>query len=105
MLFASTSKRIIKGVVTVFLDWSMAGNPRRQTCVGANRSLVQNGAYDAFIKRLAETAGAMKVADGFEPGAAIGPLRVDRHHRVPEPPYWGVVLDPAVAGSAGALTS
>src|SRR6516162_8800448 len=25
-------------------------------------------------KRLAETAGAMKVADGFEPGAVIGPL-------------------------------
>jgi succinate-semialdehyde dehydrogenase/glutarate-semialdehyde dehydrogenase len=30
--------------------------------------------YDAFTKRLAETAGAMKVADGFEPGAVIGPL-------------------------------
>jgi succinate-semialdehyde dehydrogenase/glutarate-semialdehyde dehydrogenase len=26
------------------------------------------------FKRLAETAGAMKVADGFEPGAVIGPL-------------------------------
>jgi Aldehyde dehydrogenase family len=28
----------------------------------------------SFTKRLAETAGAMKVADGFEPGAVIGPL-------------------------------
>jgi succinate-semialdehyde dehydrogenase / glutarate-semialdehyde dehydrogenase len=45
-----------------------------QTCVCANRLLVQNGVYDAFTKRLAETAGAMKVADGFEPGAVIGPL-------------------------------
>jgi hypothetical protein len=27
-----------------------------------------------FTKRLAETAGAMKVADGFQPGAVIGPL-------------------------------
>src|SRR5258708_38792679 len=27
-----------------------------------------------LTKRLAETAGAMKVADGFEPGAVIGPL-------------------------------
>src|SRR5947199_7151388 len=45
-----------------------------QTCVCANRILVQDGVYDAFTKRLAETAGAMKVADGFEPGAAIGPL-------------------------------
>jgi hypothetical protein len=36
--------------------------------------LVQDGVYDAFTQRLAETAGAMKVADGFEPGAVIGPL-------------------------------
>jgi Aldehyde dehydrogenase family len=42
--------------------------------VCANRSLVQDGVCDTFIKRLAETAGAMKVADGFEPGAVIGPL-------------------------------
>jgi succinate-semialdehyde dehydrogenase/glutarate-semialdehyde dehydrogenase len=45
-----------------------------QTCVCANRILVQDGVYDAFTKRLAETAGAMKVADGFEPGAVFGPL-------------------------------
>ena len=45
-----------------------------QTCLCANRILVQDGVYDAFTKRLAETAGAMKVADGFEPGAVIGPL-------------------------------
>ena len=30
--------------------------------------------YDAFSKRLAETPGSMKVADGFEPGVVIGPL-------------------------------
>jgi succinate-semialdehyde dehydrogenase/glutarate-semialdehyde dehydrogenase len=35
---------------------------------------VQDGVYDAFTRRLAETAGAMKVADGFEPGAVIGAL-------------------------------
>jgi succinate-semialdehyde dehydrogenase / glutarate-semialdehyde dehydrogenase len=45
-----------------------------QTCVCANRILLRDGVYDAFTKRLAETAGAMKVADGFEPGAVIGPL-------------------------------
>jgi succinate-semialdehyde dehydrogenase/glutarate-semialdehyde dehydrogenase len=39
-----------------------------QTCVCANRILVQDGVHDAFTKRLAETAGAMKVADGCEPG-------------------------------------
>jgi succinate-semialdehyde dehydrogenase/glutarate-semialdehyde dehydrogenase len=45
-----------------------------QICVCASRILVQDGVYDAFTKRLAETAGAMKAADGFEPGAVIGPL-------------------------------
>jgi succinate-semialdehyde dehydrogenase/glutarate-semialdehyde dehydrogenase len=35
---------------------------------------VQDGIYNPFTKRVAETAGAMKVADGFEPGAVIGPL-------------------------------
>jgi acyl-CoA reductase-like NAD-dependent aldehyde dehydrogenase len=45
-----------------------------QTCVCANRILVRDGVYDAFTRRLDETGGAMKVADGFEPGAVIGPL-------------------------------
>jgi succinate-semialdehyde dehydrogenase/glutarate-semialdehyde dehydrogenase len=45
-----------------------------ETCVCANRILLQDGVYDAFNKRLAETAGAMKVAEGFEPDAVIGPL-------------------------------
>jgi succinate-semialdehyde dehydrogenase/glutarate-semialdehyde dehydrogenase len=45
-----------------------------QTCVCANRILVRDGVYDAFTKRLAETARAIKVADGFEPGAVIGTL-------------------------------
>jgi succinate-semialdehyde dehydrogenase / glutarate-semialdehyde dehydrogenase len=48
-----------------------------QTYVCANRILVQDGVYDAFTKRLAETAGAMKVADGFDPGA--GDRAIDRH--------------------------
>src|SRR5437667_1893795 len=45
-----------------------------QTCVCANRILVQDGGYEAVRKRLSEVAGAMKVANGFEPGAVIGPL-------------------------------
>ena len=40
----------------------------------ADRIRVQDGVYDASTKRLAETAGAMKVADGFEPGAVIASL-------------------------------
>jgi len=45
-----------------------------QTCVCANRMLVQDGVYDAFAKRLAEAAGAMKVGNGLEQGTVIGPL-------------------------------
>src|ERR1700690_4425698 len=44
-----------------------------QTCVCANRILVQDGVYDAFSKRLAEVAGAMKVGDGAAAGTVIGP--------------------------------
>jgi acyl-CoA reductase-like NAD-dependent aldehyde dehydrogenase len=42
------------------------------TCVCANRIVVKDGVYNAFTKRLAQTAGAMKVAQGVEPGAVIG---------------------------------
>src|SRR5436309_13789859 len=45
-----------------------------QACGCAHRILVQDGICGAFTKCLAEAAGAMRVADGFEPGAAIGPL-------------------------------
>jgi succinate-semialdehyde dehydrogenase/glutarate-semialdehyde dehydrogenase len=45
-----------------------------QTCVCANRILVQDGVYDAFAKKLAEVAGAMKVGNGIEQGVVIGPL-------------------------------
>jgi succinate-semialdehyde dehydrogenase / glutarate-semialdehyde dehydrogenase len=45
-----------------------------QTCVCANRILVQDGVYDAFAKRLSEAVGGMKVGNGFAEGATIGPL-------------------------------
>src|SRR5207245_10086206 len=45
-----------------------------QTCVCANRILVQDGVYEAFTKRLSEVAGAMKVGNGVEPGAVVGRL-------------------------------
>src|SRR5437899_3915008 len=45
-----------------------------QTCVCANRILVQDGVYDAFAKKLAEAVTAMKVGDGTEQGTVIGPL-------------------------------
>src|SRR5690242_9796804 len=45
-----------------------------QTCVCANRILVQDGVYDAFAKKLADAASAMKVGPGVEQGIVIGPL-------------------------------
>jgi len=45
-----------------------------QTCVCANRILVQDGVYDAFAKKLADAANAMKVGNGAEAGTVIGPL-------------------------------
>jgi succinate-semialdehyde dehydrogenase / glutarate-semialdehyde dehydrogenase len=45
-----------------------------QTCVCANRILVQDGVYDAFAKKLADAASAMKVGNGAEAGIVIGPL-------------------------------
>ena len=45
-----------------------------QTCVCANRILVQDGIYDRFVEKLAEAVKQMKVADGFKDGTVIGPL-------------------------------
>jgi succinate-semialdehyde dehydrogenase / glutarate-semialdehyde dehydrogenase len=45
-----------------------------QTCVCANRILVQDGVYDAFAAKLKEAVEAMKVGNGMEPGVAQGPL-------------------------------
>ncbi len=45
-----------------------------QTCVCANRLLVQDGVYDAFALKLAEAVKTLKVGDGFESGVTTGPL-------------------------------
>lgn len=45
-----------------------------QTCVCANRFLVQDGIHDAFVRRFAEVVSALKVGDGFESDVQIGPL-------------------------------
>ena len=45
-----------------------------QTCVCANRILVQDGVYDAFARKLADSVSAMKVGPGAETGTVIGPL-------------------------------
>jgi succinate-semialdehyde dehydrogenase/glutarate-semialdehyde dehydrogenase len=45
-----------------------------QSCIGANRFLVQSGIHDAFAARLAEQTAALKVSHGLDPDAAVGPL-------------------------------
>ena len=57
-----------------------------QTCISANRMLVQDGIYDAFVSGFTEAVTALKVADGFSEGVQVGPLidepaiaKVERH--------------------------
>jgi succinate-semialdehyde dehydrogenase/glutarate-semialdehyde dehydrogenase len=45
-----------------------------QTCVCANRLLVQDGVYDAFAEKLAKAVTTLKVGDGFGDGITTGPL-------------------------------
>ena len=58
-----------------------------QTCVCANRFLIQDGIYDAFAAKLTQAVRAqLKVGNGLEPGVMQGPLidaaalaKVERH--------------------------
>jgi len=57
-----------------------------QTCICANRFLVQNSVYDAFAEKLSKAVAALKTGSGFEPGVQQGPLienraveKVERH--------------------------
>ncbi|MCE7028850.1 NAD-dependent succinate-semialdehyde dehydrogenase [Jiella avicenniae] len=45
-----------------------------QTCVCANRILVQSGIHDAFVEKLSARVAAMKVGPGTQEGVAIGPM-------------------------------
>ncbi|MFA6040165.1 MAG: NADP-dependent succinate-semialdehyde dehydrogenase [Methylophilus sp.] len=45
-----------------------------QTCVCANRLLVQAGVYDAFSAKLAEAVAKLKVGNGLEEGVTQGPM-------------------------------
>jgi succinate-semialdehyde dehydrogenase/glutarate-semialdehyde dehydrogenase len=70
------------------VDGAMASKYRNsgQTCVCANRLLVQAGVYDTFAERLGRRVAAMKVGSGLEDGVVQGPLinpaavdKVERH--------------------------
>jgi len=57
-------------------DGAMASKFRNmgQTCVCANRILVQDKVYDAFAEKLAARIANLKVGDGFAEGVTQGPL-------------------------------
>ncbi|MCB8840359.1 NAD-dependent succinate-semialdehyde dehydrogenase [Aurantimonas sp. VKM B-3413] len=57
-----------------------------QTCVCANRILVQAGIHDAFVEKLSARVAAMRVGPGTEEGVTIGPMinqaaldKINRH--------------------------
>jgi succinate-semialdehyde dehydrogenase/glutarate-semialdehyde dehydrogenase len=45
-----------------------------QTCVCANRILIQEGVYDSFAEKFAEAVRDLKVGNGTDEGVNIGPL-------------------------------
>ena len=45
-----------------------------QTCVCANRLLVQDGIYDAFTAKLRTAVEALHVGNGMDPGVTQGPM-------------------------------
>jgi succinate-semialdehyde dehydrogenase/glutarate-semialdehyde dehydrogenase len=57
-----------------------------QTCITANRILVQEAVYDEYLERLVEGVTRLKVGAGVEPEVKVGPLidepaltKVERH--------------------------
>ena len=58
------------------VEGAMASKYRNagQTCVCANRILVQDSVYDAFAAKLAERVSKLKIGNGLEPGVTIGPM-------------------------------
>ena len=49
-----------------------------QTCVCANRFIVQAGVYEAFAEKLAAASNKLKVGNGLEQGTQQGPLIDDK---------------------------
>ncbi len=69
MVFESADiKKAVQGLLVA--KFRNAG----QTCVAANRVLVQNTCLEAFLEELKLQTARLKVADGFAEGADLGPL-------------------------------
>tara|TARA_Y100001960_G_scaffold271406_1_gene298209 strand:- start:99 stop:1529 length:1431 start_codon:yes stop_codon:yes gene_type:complete len=69
MVFESADiKKAVQGLIVA--KFRNAG----QTCVAANRVLVQNTCLEAFLEELKLQTASLKVADGFTEDADLGPL-------------------------------
>ncbi|MFM9934885.1 MAG: NAD-dependent succinate-semialdehyde dehydrogenase [Novosphingobium sp.] len=69
-----------------------------QTCVCANRILVQDGVYDAFVEKMRAKVAGLVVGDGAAAGTTIGPLI----NRAAVDKVEGLVAD-ALSGGAAVL--
>ncbi len=69
-----------------------------QTCVCANRLLVQDGVFDDFTSRLRAATAGLQVGNGFDEGVTIGPLIDERAAR-----EVTAIVDDALARGARAL--
>lgn len=45
-----------------------------QTCVSANRFIIQDDVFDTFVKKLQDKMAAFKIGNGLEPKTTLGPL-------------------------------
>jgi len=70
-----------------------------QTCVCANRILVQDSVFDAFAEKLVAAVQALKVGNGADEGVTIGPLiNDDAFQKV------SAIVDQATANGATVLS-
>ena len=70
-----------------------------QTCVSANRIMVQAGVHDEFTKMLSDATASLKMGDGSKSGVLIGPLITeDAANDVLE------IVDDAIAKGAQVVT-
>ncbi|WP_230390653.1 NAD-dependent succinate-semialdehyde dehydrogenase [Reinekea sp. G2M2-21] len=77
-----------------------------QTCVCANRILVQESVHDAFVEKFVKAVNDMRVGNGMSEGVAIGPLihekaMQDIHQRVEDSVAAGAKV--ALGGHGHAL--
>ncbi|MEZ5571523.1 MAG: NAD-dependent succinate-semialdehyde dehydrogenase [Halioglobus sp.] len=70
-----------------------------QTCVCANRILVQEGVFDAFAEKLVAAVKALKMGNGVDDGVTVGPLINDAAFE-----KVSAIVNQATANGAKALT-